>query len=153
MKCMTFLVSAAFATIFAGAPAQAAQFFSAHLCQPYRNGATPAIDSYYQNQGSILAAANTTFSCPLSGANLNGNLTVRVYVAASNVAGANVIQCRLWKISASNLTMPGTMKSFNGPSETAALDVVSHPGPANTIGANVECIMKAGTKILGYYLY
>ncbi len=138
----------------AAAPAAfGAKYFSAHFCQPYRNGGEPAIQSYYQNQGSILAVAESAHVCPLSGANLNGTLHVRVYYASPSVYAQPPITCRLWKISASNQTFVGSSVQGLVNQQANVVDVYSNAGPAGTIGANVECILKPQVKILGYYLY
>lgn len=129
-------------------------YFSAHFCQPYKNGATPAIESYYQNQGSVLAAAaDAPLHCPISFTTLNPIARVRVYYATQGVSAAQPIWCRLWKISSANETAPGAPRTGLPNQSASAFDVSSLDTPANVVGANLECRLKPGAKILGYYLY
>lgn len=129
-------------------------YFSSHFCQPYKNGATPAIESYYQNQGSVLAAAaDTPLSCPISFTNLSPVVRVRLYYATQGVAANQPIWCRVWKISSGNSTIPGAAVYGSPNQSSAALELASLDTPSNVIGVNVECRLKQGAKILGYYLY
>ncbi len=148
--CKAFLTVAALA---AAPVAFGAEYFSAHFCQPYRNGGEPQVQSYYQNQGSILAVAESAHVCPLSGSNLSGTLHVRVYYASPGVSAQPPITCRLWKISASNQTLVGSSVQGLVNQQANFVDVYSNAGPDGTIGAKVECILKPQVKILGYYLY
>lgn len=132
--------------------AKASQFFSAHFCQPYKNGGTPAIESYYQNQGSVLAAAETTLTCPLHAATFHSELVVRVFYSSFGIEAKPPIACRVWKISQSNQTLVGLEKHGVAGVAAGYLDVYSNLGPSTPIGANVECRLKPGAKILGYYL-
>jgi hypothetical protein len=129
------------------------QYFSAHFCQPYRNGGEPQVQSYYQSQGSVLAVVESALVCPVQAVELIGVQHVRLYYSTLGVTAQPAISCRLWKISAKNETLVGpTVQGFAG-QDGNYVDVFSQEGPLGTVGANVECILKPQAKILGYYLF
>lgn len=147
----SFVISAALVGLTS--PALAGQFMSAHFCQPYQHGGNSAVELYYQNQGSILAARDTTVMCPIQVSNPNAQQHVKVYYQSVGVTTAPAVSCTFWKISSANLSQVSpVVKGLQG-QNAGAFDIYSPNGSADTIGFNLQCNLKQGAKILSYFVY
>ena len=129
------------------------QAYSSHFCQPYKNGGTPAVGSYYQNQGSVYAASEVTLSCPISHQNINSRLQVRLTYSTKYATSSRPITCRIFKINVNNMSEAGQLRVGALNQQGAVMDLLSGASLSNAVGANIECRLKAGAKILGYYVY
>lgn len=143
------------ATFFAmfSAPAFAGTYMSAHSCQPYQHGGTMATQLYYQNQGSILAVAETDFMCPVPVTSPANQQHVKVYYQSQGAASLPAVSCTFWRITANNLSFVSPKVVSQANLNAGAFDIYSTNGSVDTIGYNLQCHMKAGSKILGYFVY
>lgn len=133
--------------------AQAGQHMSAHACQPYQIGGALPIQGYYQNQGSILASSDTSFTCPIPLPTAPQNVQVRLYYATRGVTTAQPIWCRIWKMSTTGFTaVPSEVYGYPN-LNAGTLDLLNTIPLNNGLAAHLECRLKAGAKILGYFIY
>lgn len=134
-------------------PALAGQYMSSHFCQPYQHGGQSVVELYYQNQGSVLAAKDTTVMCPIQMTNPGNQQHIKVYYQSVGVQGAPAVSCTFWKITANNLSQVSPSVVSQAGLNAGAFDIYSPNGSADTIGMNLQCNLKKGAKILGYFVY
>ena len=139
-------------TLAAG-PAMAGQFMSAAFCQPYQHGAVNVVSLYYQSQGSILAAADTTVLCPIQLVTPTNQQHVKVYYASQGVTVNPAVSCTFWKLTANNLSAVSPVVNGQAGLNAGAFDIYSPNGSSDTIAMNLNCNLKKGAKILGYFVY
>lgn len=87
-----------------------------------------------------------------TGPNLMGQF-VKLYYQSFGAVGAPAVSCRFWQISASNTSLVSPAVNGTAGQNAAAFDIYSVNGSADAIGYNLECTLKKGAKILGYFVY
>jgi hypothetical protein len=131
----------------------AGQYMNAHFCQPYQHGGLNTVELYYQSQGSIYAAKDTTVVCPINMQNNNAQQHVKLYYQSAHVAGNPAVACTFWKIMSSGLTTVSPQVKSQPNLNAGSFDIYSPNGSTDTIGMSLQCNLKAGAKILSYYVY
>ncbi len=131
----------------------AGQFMSAHFCQPYQQGGNSSVEIYYQNQGSILAAKDTTVMCPIQVSSGNAQQHIKLYYQSANVVGSPAVSCTFWKITSGNLSQVSPSVTSAPNLNAGSFDIYSPNGSADTIGFNLQCNLKTGAKILSYFVF
>lgn len=140
-------------SVFA-APALAGQYMSASFCQAYQNGGLNAVSLYYQSQGSVLAAVdNSAVVCPIQAATLTSQQHIKLYYQSFGVTGTPAVSCTFWKIMSNGLTQVSPVVNSQPNLNAGAFDIYSPNGSADTIGMSLNCNLKKGAKILGYFVY
>jgi hypothetical protein len=130
-----------------------AEYMAASNCQPYQVGGQAAIEAYYQNLGSFLAAKDITVSCPINLPTQPNTIQVRLYYSTQNVNVVQPLRCRINKIAFNQLTNAGQSVYANQGQPYGIMEIINNGSLDGAIGANLDCSLKAGAKILGYYVY